>query len=418
MKSSSVDVVVVGAGHAGLSISYFLNDLAIPHLLFERNRIGDSWRNSRWDSFKMNTPNQYNVLPGQDNPFSEREGFCTASDFAGLLEKYALRLQLPVVEQAKVLSMSKKSGSGIFELEIEVNGSLQTYRSKQVIVASGAFCEKKLPARIGKISPDILQLHAGDFRNVTQLPEGAVLVVGSAQSGMQIAEDLISHGKKVILSTSQVPRVPRRYRGRDIFEWFVLSGFNDMQASDAGPQIMEIKQPQVSNMGPRGSSLSYQSLARKGAVILGKLDHVDKLDAYFQPNAAAHIHYADEFSRKIKDMVDNYILKAKITAPHPEPDHDDIPDESAYYASQIGNLNLKKWQITSVIWATGFSPSFSYMKIPVFDDRGKPQHDEGISSISGLYFLGLPWLRKRKSGIINGIGEDAALLAEKIKAYA
>jgi putative flavoprotein involved in K+ transport len=265
------------------------------------------------------------------------------------------------------------------------------------------------------VSPHIVQMHAGEYRHAGNLPEGAVLVVGSGQSGVQIAEDLLYSGKKVFLSTSMVARIPRRYRGKDVLDWFTIAGFMDQRVHEVDdPDILTMAQPQLSGMGPRGKSVSLQSLAAKGAVILGKAIHMEEDLVSLQPDAAAHIHFGDDYSQRVKGMIDEYIGKARIDAPAPEPDPDDAPDEHAQYASHETSLNLKEKGITAIIWSTGFTGDFSYIKLPVFDDYGHPQHQEGLTDIDGLYFLGLPWMRKRKSGLIYGIEEDAEFICRRI----
>ena len=418
MNYRIMDVIVIGAGHAGLSISHHLKKSHLDHIVFEQGKIGDTWRNQRWDSFKLNTPNKVNLLPGQKNGFSDPDGFSTASEFVSFLEGYSRAFQLPVVENCKVLSVESIPGSSDFSVCVSEKGSIKYYRSRQLVVASGAQNKKNIPAFAGNISPDILQLHSGGYRNAFQLPDGAVLIVGSAQSGVQIAEDLIGRGKQVYISTSKVARVPRRYRGKDIVDWLTMSGFYDMRTSDVtDPNILTMKQPQVSNTGRRGHSLSLQGLARNGAVILGKVEIADKKTIFLQPNAATHIRFADEFSKKVKLMIDEYIQKSQLYAPLPEVDPDDEPDDPAISASTVTTLNLSKNNITSVIWTTGFTGDFTYLKFPLFSNDGIIKHSEGISGIKGLYFLGLPWLRKRKSGIIPGIMEDAGFIADKILAY-
>ena len=269
-----------------------------------------------------------------------------------------------------------------------------------------------------KSTPEIFQLHAGDYRNGSMLPEGAVLVVGSAQSGVQIAEDLIYEGRKVFISTSQVARVPRRFRGKDIVDWFILTGFFDLRTIDVtDPQILLMKQPQTSSAGLRGHTSSLQALARNGAVILGKMENADAVTIFLQLNASAHVKFADEFSMKVKTMINEYIKKSEQYAPPPEEDYADEPDENAVCATVATSLDLKENNITSIIWTTGFTGDFSYLKLPVLDDDGKLKHVDGISDIEGLYFLGFPWLRKRKSGIILGIKEDAEFIAEQLLAH-
>ncbi|MDQ1333000.1 MAG: putative flavoprotein involved in transport [Bacteroidota bacterium] len=415
MNASVLDVIVIGAGHAGLSISYHLKKLHLDHIVFEQAEIGNSWRNQRWDSFKLNTPNKFNLLPGQENTFADAEGFSSASDFVCLLQYYSKKFDLPVIEKSRVLSVEYVSGSKYFSVCVSENGSAKYYFSKQVVIASGGQNSKNIPSFAKNISEEVLQLHTCEYRNASLLPEGAVLIVGSAQSGVQIAEDLIESGRRVFISTSQVARVPRRYRGKDIVDWLMLTGFNEVKTTDVtDPQILTMKQPQASGVGVRGHTVSLQSLARKGVVILGKIDNADADTLFIKPDAAANVKFADEFSRKMKVMIDEFVQKSGLKTPPAEIDIDDQPDETAECASGISSLCLQETNINSIIWTTGFLGDFSYLKLPVFNNYGILKHTEGISDIEGLYFLGIPWLRKRKSGIILGIKEDSEFIAEKL----
>jgi putative flavoprotein involved in K+ transport len=418
MYASILDVIVVGAGHAGLSISYHLKKHNVNHIVFEKGKIGDSWHNQRWDSFKLNTPNKWNLLPGQESIFSDSEGLCSASEFVAFLEGYSAKFQLPVVENCEVISVESIPESKEFSVSVSENGSTKNYRCSQVVVASGAQNKKNIPLFARNLSSEIFQLHSSEYRNVSSLPDGAVLVVGSAQSGIQIAEDLISEGRKVFISTSQVGRVPRRYRGKDIVDWLIITGFYDQFASDvADKQILTMKQPQISTVGVRGHSSSLQALAKNGAVILGKIENANALTVFLKPDAAANVKFADESSMKVKEMINQYIQKTQLYAPPPEEDLGDAPDEKADCVSAVTSLNLIENNITTIIWTTGFVGDYSYLKLPVFNDNGMPRHHNGISDINGLYFLGMPWLRKRKSGIILGIEEDAKFIAKLILAH-
>jgi putative flavoprotein involved in K+ transport len=259
-------------------------------------------------------------------------------------------------------------------------------------------------------------LHASEYRNAGSLPAGAVLVVGSAQSGVQIAEDLVESGRKVYLSTSKVARVPRRYRGVDCIEWMKLAGVLDLRTEEVpDPQVLMMKQPQVSGVGVRGKTVSLQGLARKGAVILGKLEAADADGLRFKSNAAEHVKFADAFSQQFKDLIDEFIIKTDIDAAPAEVDEEDLPDTNADCASKITSLNFKKDKISSVIWATGFTGDFNYLKLPVFDSDGTLKHTNGITDVDGLYIVGFPWLRKRKSGIVLGVEEDARFISQKLK---
>ncbi len=416
MNSSLLDIIVIGAGHAGLSISYWLKKLQVNHLVFEKGSIGETWRNQRWDSFKLNTPTKVNLLPGRDNFLTDTDDFWTAGEFVSLLEDYTHNLQLPVLKGCEVLSVEKIPGSELFSVIVSEKGSVKKYRSKLVIAASGFQNKKHIPVISKNISHNIFQLHSSDYKNSSSLPDGAVLVIGSAQSGVQITEDLIDSGRIVYLSTSRVGRVPRRYRGKDIVEWLILSGFFDEKTTDINdPAILKARFAQVSGVGRQGHTISLQSLARKGAVILGKTINVDSSFLSIQPDVINNIRFADETSRNIKLMIDQFIIKSGSDAPRPEEDAADIPDESGACASTETLLDIRKNKISSVIWATGFHIDLNYLNVPVIDETDSLNHHEGISVIDGLYFLGIPWMRKRKSGIIPGIREDAEFIARKIQ---
>jgi putative flavoprotein involved in K+ transport len=415
MDDKTFDVLVIGGGHAGLSISYHLTQHKLNHLIFERGKIGSSWRSQRWDSFKLNTANKVNLLPGEDNIFPDPDGFCSASEFASFLEGYAKRYKLPIREQCKVTAIEKAVDSELFSVSVCENGVVKIYRTNQVVIASGSQNEKNIPAFAKNISSDILQLHTSEYKNATCLPTGCVLIVGTAQSGTQVAEDLIDAGRKVFVSTSQVSRIPRRYRDKDIVDWFIITGFYDMRIEDITDlEILKLKQPQVSGVGLRGRTLSLQGLAKKGAVIFGKMENTITGIVFLLPNAASNVLFGDESSKKIKNMIDSYISKSQHPFSLPELDTADLPDDYATCVSNITELNLRENNVTSIIWATGFSGDFSYLKLPVFNDDGTLKHRNGVSEIKGLYFIGLPWLRKRKSGIIFGIKEDAEYLTQKI----
>ena len=415
MNEPILEAVVIGAGHSGLCISYNLKQLGLKHLVFEKNKIGHSWTSQRWDSFKLNTPNKTNLLPGKKNTFSNPDGFCSAREFASYLEEYTQSLDLPVMENVKVLSVTQPAASKHFSVAVRQNGEEKNYLSKNVVVASGSQNQKITLGFATNLSSEIHQLHACEFRNGDALPEGSILVVGSGQSGLQIAEDLIDTGRKVYISTSMVGRAPRRYRGKDIMDWLSLSGFNDHRPEDLpDPQMLKLKQPQISGVGPLGKTISLQSLAGKDAVILGKMKNAEGDLIEIEPNAGDHVKFADALSKNIKDLVDAFIINSGIDAPPADADPADLPDENGDCVSNDTALNLNKHNITTVIWATGFTGDFSYLKLPVFEDDGALKQKNGIAEIKGLYFLGFPWLRKRKSGIVLGIEEDAKFISDEL----
>lgn len=413
MGHSFLDAVVIGAGHAGLCLSKFLSDHGLAHLVFEKGKIGETWRSQRWNSFKLNSYNKINLLSGQTFSFQDEDAFPSAQDFVAQLEDYTQQFNLPVVENAAVTSVEKDTANDCFTIAVSTNGMTKNFYSRQVVVASGAQNKPVVPPFAQNIDPSVVQVHAGSYRSAAQLPEGAVLVVGSAQSGTQIAEDLANAGRTVFLSTCKVGRIPRTYRGRDIFDWLFEMGLYDVRREEATVELLRTRPPQVSGVGIRGKTCSLQSLAKAGATILGKIENADDDTVHLQSNAAEHVLFADAFSQKLKASVDDHILKNKLTVPLPEQDPNDLPNATASCASSITTLSLKDKHITSIIWATGFTGDFAYLKLPVFNKDKTLSHRDGVSEIEGLYFLGLPWLRKRKSGIIYGAAEDAAFIAEQ-----
>ncbi len=409
------DVIIVGAGYSGLCAGYHLKKYGLDHIIFERGKIGESWRSQRWDSFRFNSTNKLNVLPGEKEA-DDPDMFGVVPQFVSSLEQYVTKHQLPVAENSKVISIEKPGE--LFEVTVVSNNKSEKHFCKQVLIASGAANEIRVPSIAKNISKEITQLHTSEYKNPNQIPAGAVLVVGGAQSGIQITEDLLHAGRKVYLSTSKVARIPRWYRGRDIFYWVMDAKFYEIKAEDiTDPDLLNLKPPHVSGTGTGKHSLSLQSLAKQGAVILGKLDRADEGNVFFQTNAAEHVKFADEFSQKIKKMIDDHINENKLSAPPPHYDEADIPDVNASCASPLTTFNLKDNKINTIIWSTGFNADYSYIKLPVFDKDGKLKHKDGIPEFPGLYFLGYPWLRSRKSPILFGIIVDVEFVVDNIYNY-
>jgi putative flavoprotein involved in K+ transport len=414
--SKLYEVIVVGAGFAGLCAGHFLKKKGFEPIIFERGKIGESWRSQRWDSFRFNSTNKLNLLPGESE-CGDPDGFGTAPAFVHKLEAYVSLNALPVHENSNVISI-ERSGDD-FHVKVLSNGVIENYFSKQVLIASGACNEIIIPSLAKDVPTEIKQFHTSEYKNEKQLPGGAVLVVGGAQSGIQVTEDLVNAGRKVFFATSKVGRIPRWYRGQDIFYWVKDAKFYDIKAAEIeDPNLLDLKPPHVSGTGDGKTTLSLQSLAKRGVIILGKLDKFEGVNAFFASNAAEHVRFADEFSQKIKKAIDEYIEKNKLTAPSPHFDEADQPDINEDCASLVTSLNLKDMNIHTIIWATGFDYDLGYIKLPVLDEKKKLIHNEGLSDIPGLYFLGYPWMRSRKSPILFGIIEDAEYIANKLYEYA
>jgi len=407
-----LDAAVIGAGQAGLAASRSLARAGVEHLVLERGRIGESWRSQRWDSFCLNTPNWSNGLASRPfHPDAPHE-FGHRDELISYFEQYARQFELPVREQAAVTALERRpAGSYTVAIEGEV---LQT---KTVILATGGMSRPKVPSMARQLPGKIVSLSAGTYRNPTALPDGAVIVVGSGQSGCQIAEDLLEAGRRVYLSVSRVGRVPRVYRGRDILEWWRDMGFLEVTLDELeDPSVQFATQPQVSGTAG-GHTVSLQSLARDGATLLGRVDAVDGTALTLAGNLRECIAFADEKARTFKTAIDEYIAHNAIEASPsaPDPGEPALPDLAG--SDRLSTLDLESAGVGTVIWCTGFDADWSWVNVAVFDEHGRPRHQAGISESPGLYFLGMPWLAKRKSGILFGVSEDAERIVQHIERH-
>ncbi|MEZ4553611.1 MAG: flavin-containing monooxygenase [Dehalococcoidia bacterium] len=400
--------VVVGAGSAGLATSYELAVRGLPHVVLERGRIGETWRAQRWDSFRLNTPGWANALPGLPFP-GDPDGFDTAAALVGYFEEYRRHFALPVHEGITVRAVVPVAG----RFRVETGGG--HYEAPSVVIASGNQNRPRVPAAAAQLHPSIVQLHAAAYTRPEALPAGRVLVVGGAQTGCQIAEDLIDAGREVLLATGRAPRVPRRYRGRDIFEWFHRSGFFAQHASALpDPAMLAFPQPQVSGVDG-GRTVSYQDLARRGVRLFGRLQDVEDTRATFAGDLRDHLRFADEMSARLRAMVDAFIDREAIDAPPPDLDPLDAPAAYNAFSDVPETLDLEAEGITSVIWCTGFRGDFEWLPAEALQD-GHPMHKDGIASLPGLYYVGLHWLQRRDSGILLGLPQDAARIAAAVGA--
>lgn len=403
MTQTPLDVIVVGAGQAGLTSSYYLKKHKLSHIVFERGHIAQSWISQRWRSFTLTSPNVFAVLPGDKYEGPEPEVHMGAPEFAAYLNDYVSRYKLPVREKAKVLSVEFDEASRLYHVAVSENEQIAHYKSKQVIIASGSMNVMIIPPVANKMPAGLRHVHAGEYRFPAQLPEGAVLVVGSAQSGSQIAEDLNREGRKVFLATSRVGRIPLIYRRKDIYHWVIDAVFFGVLMEKYGVPV-DLSSP---------PSISLHELARRGVTLLGKLDKIEGDDLYFQLNVTEHIKYADQFSANVKKIIEAYIEEHKMEVDDPEYDQNDAPDELGCWDPMIPSINIKKENIQTVVWATGFGNDYSYVKLPIFNEEGYPLHNYGITEIGGLYFPGL-----YGGSSIHGIGDNVRHIMERVCQYA
>ena len=386
--------IVVGGGPAGLATSAHLAAAGHDHIVLERGRVGDTWRTQRWDSFRLNTP-------GWMNGLHDADGFGTAADLVAALEARAAGL--PVREGVAVRRVWRQRGDGYL-----VATDDEVLVADQVVAASGAQRVPYIPPVANSmIGRSVEHLHIADYRSADDLVPGAVLVVGSAQSGGQVADDLLRAGRRVLVATSPVGRVPRRHRGRDIMAWWRDMGRFDAPASSVDEQSRRAAQPLIAG----DASLSLQSLARSGAELLGRLASADGARLYFTGEAVEHARTGDEMAARQRALVDAWLAESGRSAPPAEPDEAPLTYEEAPRRPVV---DLRAAGVRTVIWATGFRGDYGWLRMPILDTTGLPLH-RGVETMSrGLFVVGVPWQRVRSSGNLYGIERDAEIVASAI----
>lgn len=412
-----MDALVIGAGHAGLATSRCLRQLGVRHLVLERDRVGASWANQRWDSFTLNTPTWMNRLPGdRDEDLGQPgDGFAGNRAFVARLGHYVERWNLPVRTGVNVTSVEPVATGGY---RVHVEGALPgPITCAAVVVASGIQNVPRIPSFAADLPEGIDQMPALDYRAADRLAEGAVLVVGAGQTGGQLVEDLLGAGRTVYWSVSKVTRIPRRYRGRDILEWLVGAGFYEATVdSVTDPRELTASIPIISGVGRYGHTLSLQWLAGKGAQLLGRITDVDGVVLTFDDSVAECIGFADQRSEGVRAQIDESIRAAGLPMLPLEPDPADEPAPDPASVRWPTTLDLIAAGVSTIIFATGVRGDFGYLPAAAVTREGAPAHDHGRSALPGLLFIGLPWLTRRGSGIIHGIGPDAEAIAQQVKA--
>lgn len=401
-------VIIVGGGQAGLSASYCLKERGLDHIIFEKYKIAHSWRAKRWDSFCLVTPNWQCQLPGYPYPGNDPQGFMQKDAIVQYVESYATSFNAPVLEGVEVICVRRRKDTDIFE----VSTSRGEYTADQVVIAVGGYHRPKLPKMAGRLPETIRQIHSSEYRNPQSLPDGAVLVVGTGQSGCQIAEDLHLAGKQVHLCVGGAPRSPRRYRGKDVVDWLDQMGYYDLPI-DEHPQKEKVRTNANHYLTGRdgGREIDLRQFALEGMQLHGRLHSISGNRLSFCDDLKHNLDKADAVAESIKKSIDGFIEKNQIEAPIEAP-YQPVwePEENAL------SLNYETAGIGSVIWCTGYQFDFSWIELPVFDGKGYPGHERGVTAIRGLYFLGLPWLYTWGSGRFSGIARDAIYVADCIVA--
>lgn len=395
-----IETIIVGGGQAGLATSYHLKQLGREHIVFEQaEKAGNVWRNDRWDSFTLVFPNWTLRLPGAHYDGSDPDGFLTKAEIVAYFEQYVEQFDLPVRFKTSVVEVTRLGDENGYQ----VTTSRGVFQARNVVMATGTFQKPKIPTFSANIPTGILQLHSGTYRNPNQLPAGAVLVVGSGQSGMQIAEELYQSGRMVYLCVGSTPRVPRRYRGRDTVSWLMDTGFFGQSVDTLpSPKARLASNPHVSGRDG-GHSLNLHQFARDGVRLLGHLAGVQDGKLLLKPDLKENLAKADKVERDLVGMIDRYIEANGIDAPQ-----DTLPDlQDGYSTEVITELELESANIKSIIWAIGYMFDFSLVKLPITDEDGFPIQQRGVTQYPGLYFVGTSWLSKRSSATLPGVNEDA-----------
>jgi putative flavoprotein involved in K+ transport len=392
----SIDCLVVGAGPAGLATSAALLALGVDHVVLERGRAGQTWRTQRWDSLRLNNPGWMNPMLGEQL----RDTYLSAAEVVARLARLAS--VAPVHEHTPVDSVARRGDAWTVRT---ADGELRT---RTAVVATGGENVPLVPD-LARLVPDrIAQCHAASYRAPDQLPDGAVLVVGSAQSGYQISEELLRAGRRVYLAASPVGRAPARHRGRDTVEWLVECGFFDQRPDElADRSVIRAPQPLIA---PGGRSASLQTLARSGATLLGRLLNLRGERMTFASDLPSTVAAADAYAARIRAVLDEAIARSGRSAPPMAPDEADVP----VHLDPPTQLQFREHDITSVVWCTGYTGDFSWLDPVLTNHDGQPRRHGPAAPVSGLWYVGLRWLTRRSSGNFLGFPADAAIVADAV----
>lgn len=406
MPPEEFEVVVVGAGQAGVAMSEHLTAAGVSHVVLERDRIAERWRTERWDSLVANGPAWHDRFPNLEFEGYDPDAFVPKDAVAEYFEAYAKKFNAPIRTGVEVNSVTKHATDSGFKVETS-HGEIA---AKFVVAATGPFQKPAIPPAI-PAEVSIHQLHSSDYHNPGQLPEGAVLVVGAGSSGVQIAADLKKSGREVFLSVGEHDRPPRRYRGRDNVWWLGVLGKWDLATPPAGAEHVTIA---VSGF-EGGKTVDFRDLANSGIQLLGLTSSFENGKLKFADDLERNIARGDANYLSVLNEADEFIKQNNLDLPL-EPEAHVLGPMPEAAVNPIREIDLNASGITTILWATGYSVDYSWLNVPnAFTENGRPLHQRGVSSANGVYFLGLPWLSRRGSAFIWGVWHDAKFLADQIQ---
>ncbi len=401
-----VTVLIVGAGQAGMSASYYLCQAGIDHVVLERHKRFHAWKEDRWDSFCLVTPNWQCKLPDYAYSGDDPEGFMLKDEIVDYVEGFCNSFDAPLREGVTVTRV-KKSGS-VFEVDTDHG----LWSADHVIIASGGYDRPITPPFAGNLDPSIRQIHSKSYRRPSDIPDGTCLVVGTGQSGVQMMEDLTKAGRDVRLAVGPAPRSPRWYRGKDATDWLHQMGYYEMTIDQQpDPQATEAKTNHYMSGRDGGHEIDLRRFALDGLQMYGSVADMEGTTIRFLPDLEQNLDAADKSYVGIRQMIDEYIADEGIDAPI-EP-----PFEKVWRPeTEITEIDATAEGITSVLWCIGFRPNYDWLRVDCLDARGRPIHNRGVCDQTGVYFLGLGWLHTWGSGRFLGVAEDASYVVSTIHA--
>jgi putative flavoprotein involved in K+ transport len=401
--------VVIGAGHAGLATSRCLSERSLDHVVLERGEVANSWRRERWDSLRLLTPNWQSRLPGYRYDGADPDGFMTMPEVIEFVTRFADVAGAPVRTHTAVTSVTQTDEG------YHVATNRGDLRCRSLVVASGACNLPNVPAVREAVPAAIECITALEYRNPAQLPDGGVLVVGASATGVQLADEIRRSGRKVTLSVGEHVRLPRTYRGRDVLWWMDASGVWNQRYDEIDDLTRARNLPSPQLVGtPERSTLDLNTLTAAGVEIVGRLAAVRDGRALFSGGLRNHFALADLKMERLLDTFDDWAREHSRNADVGAPERF---EPTRVPASTRLDLNLGSGEIRSIIWATGFRPDYSWLDVPVIDRKGHLRHDGGVVEAPGMYAIGLPVLRRRKSTFIHGAEDDARDIVEHLAGY-
>ena len=401
--------VVIGAGHAGLAASHFLTDRSIDHVVLERGEVANSWRTERWDSLRLLTPNWQSRLPGLPYDGPDPDDYMTMAEVTNFIDRFAKVSAMPVRTGANVTSVRRAAGG------YRVTASGAEIGCRALVLASGACNRPALPQFAASVPESVEQWTPLDYRRPDQLPDGGVLVVGASATGVQLAAELQQSGRPVTLSVGEHVRLPRTYRGRDVLWWMDRSGVWDQRYDEIEDLTRARRLPSPQLVGtPERMTLDLNALVSMGVELVGRWAALRDGSALFSGGLRNVFALADLKLVRLLDAFDEW---ARISGRDADVDPPERFEVTRVPEATRLQLDLRRGEIRSIVWATGFRPDYRWLDVPVVDQKGQLQHDGGVVSSPGLYALGLPMLRRRKSTFIYGIEDDARDVIDHLGKY-